>query len=298
MADLSDITAYLATQAALAVYPNGTGNPSVANMDVHVFEGWPIAAQLDLDVRGLQIISPGMAPTPRPGGPCADVSVYPMPGATAEPYQIQDETYVVAEPVFGMSASVAGDVITITGQPNTGEYLTLVADRTFVFSATGANTAAILSSLATQAGADYAGVSSTSTTLTVPFKYALTVRIGGVGVLGKATHRQRHGVMLTTWAPDPTARTKIAAAIDNLLKRTIIATMPDTSQARIVYSKTILTDEMQQATVYRRDLVFDVDYATVFEFPGYVITSFTVDVAGGNWELAPGNTPPTIPTSQ
>lgn len=301
MADLSDITAYLTTQAALAVYPNGTTNPSVAGMDVHVFEGWPNAAQLDLDVRGLQITAPGQPPTPRPNGKCADVSIYPMAGATIEPYQIQDETYVIVPPVYGMTASVSGTVITITGQPNAGEYLSIIADRQHTYSATGPDTPSILSTLQQSISNDYAGVTNTDTTLTIPFHFALTVRIGAVGTLGKATHRQRHGIMITTWAPDHTSRSIIAGAIDNFLKRTITAIMPDTSMARFVYSRTTQTDEQQVAVIYRRDLVFDVDYATVWEFPGYVITDFTVNFAGGNWGLPgapPPVSPPTIPVPQ
>ena len=39
MADLSDVTAYLAQRAASAVYPNGTTSPSVASMDCLIYEG-------------------------------------------------------------------------------------------------------------------------------------------------------------------------------------------------------------------------------------------------------------------
>jgi putative ABC transport system substrate-binding protein len=45
VADLSDLTAYLATTAYNAVYPNGTGSASVASMDCRIYEGWPIPDQ-------------------------------------------------------------------------------------------------------------------------------------------------------------------------------------------------------------------------------------------------------------
>jgi hypothetical protein len=52
LADLSDVTAYLYQQAIAAVYPSGTSQPSVAAMDVRLFEGWPIPDQLDRDLAG------------------------------------------------------------------------------------------------------------------------------------------------------------------------------------------------------------------------------------------------------
>lgn len=295
MADLSDVTAYLAAQTAVACYPNGTSQPSVANMDVHVFEGWPIAAQLDLDMQGLQN-NPNGAPTPRPNGPCADVSIFPMPGVTAEPYQVEDHTYVIVPPSYGMSAYFDGvSTVTVEGQPNVGEYLTIIADRQNVFSASGANTAAILASLLQQASGPYPSASATGNTITIPGTHAFVVRIGGIGTLGKVTHRQKHGIMITVWAPDPPSRTALSAAIDNFLKRTIVATLSDQSQAKFVYSRTLVTDEQQTATVYRRDLIFDVEYATVFQFPGYVVTSVIVNLQGGNWCPGITSAPPIIP---
>jgi hypothetical protein len=40
-------------------------------------------------------------------------------------------------------------------------------------------------------------------------------------------------------------------------------------------SHTTQTDEQQVVTIYRRDLVYIAEYATVTLFPGYVITSIT-----------------------
>ena len=58
MADLSDVTAYITTLVAAAVYPNGPTSPSIAPiptntgrqvftapMDVRIYEGWPVSDQ-------------------------------------------------------------------------------------------------------------------------------------------------------------------------------------------------------------------------------------------------------------
>jgi hypothetical protein len=286
LADLSDVTAYLAQQAYAAVYPNGSSQPSVAGMDCLVFEGWPVADQLDLDVNGKMKDASGLV-IPRPGGPRANVSIFPMMGTGVQVYQILDETYTIAPPAITLTVSISGPpvtvsgggtIITLGGQPAVGEYLTLVCDDQHIFSSGGATTAALISALAAQASAIYPGTSSTATTLTVPVNAYLTVRQGGTAVMGKVTHRQRHCIMVTVWAPNRVARNQFAAAIDGLIKQNNRVSLPDTSQALVIYSRTNTIDDQQAETIYRRDLIYDVDYATVEQFPGYVITSTTTSI--------------------
>jgi hypothetical protein len=283
VADLSDVTAYLAQQAAAAVYPAGTSQPSVGGVDCRIYEGWPNPDQLDLDMAGKMLdTSTPPKPVARSGGVVVNVSVFPLQGTGVAVFQILDDTYVIQQPTFGVGFSVAGNVITCSGAPAAGEYLTLIADNAHIYSATGANLAAMLAALATQAQVDYPSAVATATTLTVPVNAYLVVRQGGKGKLGKVTHRQKHAVMITVWAPKHDQRSTIAAAIDNALKQTNRITLPDTSQAIVVYSRTNVIDEQQTQTVYRRDLIFDVEYATVEQFDGYVVTSTTFTMVDGS----------------
>lgn len=295
MADLQDVCDYLVQVAASAAYPNGTSQSSVAGMDIRIMEGWPLPEQLDRDLGGTMLSGTPPAPVPRPGGPCADISVYPMPGATAVPFQILDDTYTIVPPVYGITiVSVVNGVITCSGAPGTGEYLTCVIDRAHVISSTQPTLSALLADLATQAITAGYAASSTATTLTIPYTFELDVRLGAVGTLAFVTWRQRQGIMVSVWAPDHTSRATIASAIDNLIKQTLVVVMPDTSQAKITYSRTNQTDEYQTVTLYRRDLIYEAEYATLEQFPGYVITSVTFNIQGGNWGL-PGAPPPTVP---
>ena len=301
MADLTDVTAFLTQAVAKAVYPNGTAQPSVSGTDVRIFEGWPQADQLDLDMAGKMLVN-GL-PQARPNGPCAEVSIYPMPGTTAEPYQVLDKTYIIVNPNYGLSFSVAGNVITVTGTPVPSEYLTILlfvgSKQPKVISSNQTTLPAILNDLVSQAASlGFTITTDGVSTLTMPANlWSFTVRQGSVGTLGKVTHRQRNGVMISVWAPTYKIRTALAAAIDNVLKQTIIVAMPDTSQCKICYSHTTQTDTYQLQTVYRRDLVFDAEYATVWEFPGYVITSLEVDITK-IVDHADFANPPTIPAVQ
>jgi hypothetical protein len=277
LADLSDVTTYLAAAAAAAVYPNGTSQPSVAAMDCRIYEGWPIADKLDKDMQGLKDDN-----TARGTGPVANVSVFPMQGTGITVYQILDQTYTITPAAITMGVSVNGttNVITVTGQPSIGEYLTLICDGNIVFSRTGANTQAILAAIAADAQAGgYPSASSTATTLTVPVGHSLVVRQGGQALMGKVTHRQRHSVMVTVWAPNQVSRKTLAAAIDVKIKKALKVSMPDTSQAIVCYNRTNVSDEQQTSGIYRRDLIYDVEYATLETFPGYVVTSVNVTIA-------------------
>src|SRR6266576_4623553 len=100
MADLSDVTAYLASAAANAVYPNGTSQSSIAAMDCRIFEGWPMPEQLDRDMLGQMLSGTPPEPIVRPGGTVANVSVFPMQGTGVTVYQILDETYVITPPAI------------------------------------------------------------------------------------------------------------------------------------------------------------------------------------------------------
>ena len=281
MADLSDVTAYLAQRAAAAVYPNGTSYPSVANMDCRIFEGWPIPDQLDLDLAGNRIDTSKNPPAvvKRACGPCANVSIYPMLGQGAQVTQILDETYTISPAAIQMTMSLAGRTVTLTGTPADGEFLTIVVDDQHVYSRGGASVAAILAALLADIVAQYPASSISGNSLTVSGSFAMVVRQGGKAVLGKVTHRQRNSVMITVWAPNKTVRASLAGAIDNLIKQTNKVTMPDTSQALVIYNRTNTSDEEQSKGIYRRDLVFDVEYATVETFPGYTITSTQVSIA-------------------
>jgi hypothetical protein len=284
VADLSDVTLYLAQQAEAAVYPNGTsgGVKSVAGIDCRVYQGWPIGAQLDLDIAGMLKDPVTGIEGPRAGGVCANVSVFPMLGTGVQVYQIQNKTYTIVPPAINMTFTLSGDTITVSGQPATGEYLTVIADDKYIYSTSGANAAAILSALATAAQANYPGASATATTLTIPVGHSIVVRQGGIATQGRVTHRQKHSVMVTVWAPNRVTRDALASSIDNLIKQSIRVSMPDTSQAIVIYNRTIVNDEQQAESIYRRDLIFDVEYATIQQWTAYVITSTQVSLATPN----------------
>lgn len=306
MADLSDVTTFIYNQCISAAYPNGTSSPSIAPappgfanpMDIRVLEGWPLSDQLDRDLGGTMLSGNPPVPIKRPNGPCANVSVFPLAGTGNSIYQIQDKTYVLTQPTISLTVTVSGTPgsptqptqITVTGTPSSGEFVTIIADRQFDYSRGGSTSTDILSVLLTDVQANYPAATLVGNTLTIPTSYALTVRQGGVGTLGKVIQRQCQYVAVTVWAPNPQSRSVIASAVDIALKRNIVVALPDGSDAKIVFSRTTIDDRNQNPTIYRRDLVYEVDYATVDTFPGTTITSSDITLAASEYDFAPAQT--------
>ena len=50
MADISEVLVAMVTGASSAIYPSGTGSPSIIAADVKIYAGWPVPAQLDTDL--------------------------------------------------------------------------------------------------------------------------------------------------------------------------------------------------------------------------------------------------------
>ena len=280
-----------------AIWPGGgrrlserASQPSVAAMDVR------ITRLADPD-QPIAICWPKLRarpiPVTRPGGP-RQHPVYPMPGTGIAVFQQEDNTYVITPPTITMGFTLVGNVITVSGQPSPGEYLTLVVDDAHVYSQTGASTSVLLNNLLTltapvydhngiligTAGplsTDYPGAVATATTLTVPFGHSLVVRQGGKATLGKVTHRQRNSIMVTVWSPTQAVRSTLAAAVDNAIKLNIKVAMPDTSQALVIYIRTNVLDDRQSTAIYRR-----LDHEPVryrFRILCCVVTSVTTSIA-------------------
>lgn len=267
MCDISDVVALLAQMSAAAAYPNGTAAPSAINAEVQVAGGWPIAAELDAFIaRG-----------------AAMVTVFPQAGQSAAVYQVIDDTpYVVQPPVHGVIASVSGTSVTLTGAPGVGEFATLIVNSSHTYSSDGKFLFTILRALVAAAQAQFPDVTLDGTTITFPTKVRiLECRIGAPATMGRVTHRQRALVTVTIWAATPSARDTLAAAVDVALKAVNRLIMPDGTQAVLAASHTFQRDERQAASIYRRDLVVSVEYATIEQYQAVEITSVSATLDSG-----------------
>ena len=246
MADISEVLVVLAAQAAAAVYPNGTGQASVANCDIRVYPGWPNAQALDADLLAGKV----------------NISVYPTP-------QEKNTTRYVRrwQPVVRNTPTVTltldGAHVTVGGSiplPFFPQNLAiLIGTNGYTYPMQESDT---LATIATGLALQIPGASSSGAVITVPAGPTPVLRVGSTGTAIQEIRRQKRLIQITIWAPTPALRDTVAKAVDVVLADLAFLTMPDGTGARSVYQDSPMTDSLEKAKTYRRDLRYNVEFAT------------------------------------
>jgi hypothetical protein len=109
---------------------------------------------------------------------------------------------------------------------------------------------------------------------------------GLIGTGVREIRRQTRTFQITVWANCFASRDPLAAAIDAALAATTRMVLPDGSQAIIGYVNSLQNDDPQKAGIYRRDLMYSVNYATTQTLAEYAILKATINVSGGGFAQA------------
>lgn len=247
MADQADVETALVTLAAAALYPNGSDQPSVPGPDCRIYRGWPNAAALDSDLSAGRI----------------NVTVFP----TSDPLQLTTrfaEQWMGPADGPGLAVVVQGNSVTLSGSADPGQVAGVLADEhAYVYrTRTGDTPARVAANLADKARADWVvGLAGTVITLHGPAR--ITARVVADVPVMKEIRRQQQGFRITCWCPTPASRDVTATAIDQALAGVTFLDMPDSTRARIIYNGTAVFDQSQDALLYRRDLLYRVEYPTI-----------------------------------
>lgn len=243
MADLSDVLNQLAAQVAAIVYPNGTGQPSISGIPIKIYPGWPVPNVLDAD------LSAGKA----------HISVYPRgPDRKTTRYLGRSWSQLTA-PVHTITLTVVGAIVTLSGTVSVQNLLINLNGISYVYTMQLTDT---LTTAAAALSALIPGASSAGPVVTLTGAHSVFVRVGGFGTSVKETKRQEQSFQITVWAPTPAARDAAAKGVDSILSDATNMALADGSSGIIRYSQTLQTDQLEKAGLYRRDLVYTVDYAT------------------------------------
>ena len=101
---------------------------------------------------------------------------------------------------------------------------------------------------------------------------------GTTGTAVRELRRQTRTFQITVWASCFDKRDPLAAAIDAGLAAVSRLAMPDGSQAIVSYVNSRQVDDQQKAGVYRRDLFYAANYATIQTETDYAVTRTTTNV--------------------
>jgi hypothetical protein len=112
------------------------------------------------------------------------------------------------------------------------------------------------------------------------------------GTAMQEVRRQERLIQIGIWADSPAHRASIATPIDAALAAQTFLAMPDGSAARLRYKSSPVTDQYEKSRIFRRDLMYEVEYAT-FQ------TETETEITEGEWTLAalPAGVPPAQPVA-
>lgn len=279
MADLTDVSNALVALVAQVLYPNGTAQPSITGVPTLVYAGWPTASQLDADLAGL------------PGGTGRmHVTVFPTStekNVTRYFPDWQPKTQNAAT----LALSVAGQAITISGTVSTPQNVAVLVDGSaYTYAVQAGDT---LTSIATALAALIPGATNAGAVITVPDGHPIrAARAGGSGTLQRETKRQMRVMQMTVWADTPDNRSATAAAIDSALSGIERIALPDGTLARMIYKAAHENDALQKAALFRRDLLYSVEYATtqVTDATEVVVVQENIDVGVTGADVYPTTT--------
>ncbi len=246
MADQSDVEGALVTLASAALYPGGTATASVPGVDCRIYRGWPNAAALDTDLRA------GIV----------NVTVFPGQGEGRVTTRYQQEWAAsLATPT--LTAAVSGSAVSFAGTADLGQIAGLLVDGCPYAYRTqpGDTPAAVAANLAALARMNQV-VQLAAATLTIPAAGRLLARVVADAPAWKEVRRQTQIFRITCWCPTPATRDAAAIAIDQSLAAIAFIDLADATQGRVVYAGTTVFDQSQDALLYRRDLLYSIEYAT------------------------------------
>jgi hypothetical protein len=264
MASVDDVTHYLAKRVADVLYPGGPLLPCIVNTSVRIYPGWPVSGALQTDTEA--------------GG--AHVSVWPLQSerkvncALGRPYQ----TLAKGKPTLQLR--VTDSAITVSGVASSLTNVQIhLSGKKFIFHfQTGTTAEQVVRIL--QLNLPHAFTLMGRVIIPVVNHLSITVTTAGTAV--RELRRQIKDFQITVWAPTSQLRNTIGTAIDAALSERCPIDLGDGVPAQMFYARQFDSDAAENWHVYRRDLVFSVNYATTQTISAPEVTEIAVTVNSHN----------------
>jgi hypothetical protein len=247
MADISDVEGCLVDQVAAIIYPFGLTRSTIFGAVCRIYRGWPNAAALNSDLSG-GIVNVTVN-SDNEGGRLTTRYLAPatvLPGTA------------------GTVATVNDTTVTISGAPRTGDLVGALVDGVpSVYRVVQGDTPdQVAASLGVAIQARHF-VAVRGPRITVANASAIIARCVCDRTAQYESRRQEKDFRLSFWCPSPSVRDTVVSAIDTALSGRPFLTLQDDTSARMVYKNTVTYDQAQNASLYRRDLVYTIEYPTI-----------------------------------
>lgn len=246
MAAQSDVETALTQLAAVALYPRGTAAPAAISATIRIYRGWPNATALDADLAAGRV----------------NVTIFPVPGATRNTTRYAPD-WVPTPVTPTLRGTTAGNTATFAGTADLGQLAGLLVDGVpYVHRTVAGDTPALVAATLAAAISSSRIALCSGTSVTIPSASTLVARTAADAASAQELRRQQQQFRITAWCPSPDLRDAACEAIDVAFAATPFLRLPDTSAARLRFSSTTTFDTRQDAALYRRDLLYTVEYPT------------------------------------
>lgn len=253
MADLADIENALAALLADVLYPNGGTQPSVTGDGIRIQRGWPQPTALNKALTAGQ----------------AMVTVFSLPGGSRNVTRYARSWHSNPLPPCSLIASASGNVAAFGGVPSVGQLAGISAANFGASYAvqSGDTLISIAAALAAEISRFPGMAASASGAMVTVLRNGQPVPVSSVsssvGTEWRETRRQDQMLMVSAWCPTPDMRDAISNAIDTAMSAQDWLDAGDPVTSRITYVSTAEIDSAENASLYRRDFRFLVEYATI-----------------------------------
>lgn len=247
MADQSNVATALVSAITAVLYPYGSSTVGLLAQTVKIYRGWPNTASLRTDLAANTL----------------NVTVFPIADTARNTTRWAEGLVLTSSATPSLKVAVCGTSATFAGSAETGQLAGLLVDSLAVVhrTATGDTPELVAATLGqlvrTQRIALVRGA-----TVTVPGAGLLLGRVVADQPVLRWTRSQLQQFRISCWCPDPTSRDSVASVIDTALSSPCFIDLSDGSSGRLRYVGTTEFDQSQDAALYRRDLIYSVDYLT------------------------------------
>lgn len=265
MADISDVINTLGSLAGTAMYPNGTSRPSVTGTAIVVRSGWPVPQQLKTLMADGSVM----------------VTIYGMPGMGKNTTRfLGDDDAQAMIPVPRVAITISGNQVIIGGTINAGEAVTLrVNYQPYSYAIQASDT---VNMIAAALAALIPNASVNGAVITIAELFDIEAAISVPVAVQQEIGRQAQVFMLVIWAPTELLRDAAARALELAFKQQPRIVMPDNTWARLLQRGVTQSDGSEKQQIYRRNLLYEVEYALTTTVIENTMTNFGVTVTPTN----------------
>ena len=248
MPDQADVEQALASFIAGALYPEGEAGAAAVGTLCRVYRGFPVAAPLEQDLLA------GVA----------HVTVQPIADSVRTTTRYASE-WVGAAPACPLMAQSDGVTATFNGVAGPGLVAGVLVDgKAYVWRVTDASTPGIVAAVLADMVRSDRPATLSGTTVAFPGARQVVARAVSDGEGGQELRRQEARFRVTLWCPSPDIRDTLGAFVDLALAGVAFLDVGGWG-CRVRASGGVSHDEGAAVPVWRRDLVYRIEYPTVLE---------------------------------